>query len=143
MLNKIILIGNVGQDPDIRVTQNGAKLATFSLATSESWKTKTGERKDSTEWHRIVIYNEKLAEIAEKYIKKGTKLYLEGSMHYRKFTDNDGKERNISEVLLQGFSSNLKILDSRKEGSNGSSFEEKSDNSSFESSSEIDDEVPF
>lgn len=112
-INKVILIGNVGKDPDIRATQGGKKLASFSLATSESWKDKsTGERKDKTEWHRVVVYNEHLVDLVEKYVRKGSKIYLEGSLQTRKWTDQAGVEKFSTEVVLQNFNGVITLLDS-------------------------------
>jgi single-strand DNA-binding protein len=111
-VNKVILIGNVGKDPEIRHTQAGAKIASMSIATSESWKDKqSGEKREKTEWHRISIFDEKLAEIVEKYVKKGSKVYVEGSLQTRKWTGNDGVEKYTTEVVLQRFSGVLTMLD--------------------------------
>lgn len=112
-LNKVMLIGNLGRDPEVRVMQNGQKVANLNLACSESWKDKaTGERKERTEWARVVIFGQ-LAEIAEKYAKKGSKLYVCGSMQTRKWTDKDGAEKYTTEVVLQGFQSELVLLDGK------------------------------
>ncbi len=116
-VNKVILIGNLGRDPEIRHAMDGTKIATFSVATSESWKDRaTGERKDRTEWHRVVIFNERLSEIVEKYIKKGAKIYVEGQLQTRKWTDNAGQERYSTEVVLSKYRGELSILDSRGSG---------------------------
>jgi len=113
-VNKVILVGNLGKDPESRTMQNGGKVVSFSLATSESWTDKgSGERKDKTQWHRVVIFNEKLGEIAERYLKKGSKAYVEGSIESRKYTDKDGGERDITEVVLSRFRGELTLLDSR------------------------------
>jgi len=110
-INKVILVGNLGQDPEIRSTQDGREIANFSLATSESWKDKnTGEKKDKTEWHRVVIFSQGLVGIAKNYLKKGTKIYLEGSLQTRKWTDDQGIEHFATEVVLQNYNSNLQIL---------------------------------
>lgn len=115
-VNKVILIGNVGKDPEIRTLQNGGKVANLSIATSESWKDKsTGEKKEKTEWHRVVVFGP-LAEIVEKYVKKGSKIYVSGSLQTRKWTDKDGVEKYSTEVVLQGFGGELTLLDSRKGG---------------------------
>ncbi len=140
-VNKVILLGNVGQEPTIRATQDGKKIASFSLATSEKWKDKsTGEPRDKTEWHRIVIFSEGLSNIVERFVKKGTKLFIEGSLQTRKWTDNAGVEKYTTEVVLQGFNNKLEIVDSRKDGntSSSSSYEEPVDNSSG-----IEDDIPF
>ena len=107
-INKVLLLGNLGSDPEIRVSQEGNKMARFSIATNETWKDKnTNEKKDRTEWHRIVIFSPGLAEIAEKYLKKGSLIYIEGQLRNRKYTDQSGMEKNISEVVLKGYNSNL------------------------------------
>jgi single-strand DNA-binding protein len=119
-VNKVILIGNLGRDPEIRSTQDGMRIANFSLATSENWRDKaSGERKERTEWHRVVIFNERLVEIAEKYLKKGAKVYLEGALQTRKWTDNSGQERYTTEVVLQRFRGELTMLDTRGGGGGG------------------------
>jgi len=111
-VNKVILVGNLGRDPEIRSTQDGMRIANLALATSESWRDRvSGERKERTEWHRVVIFNERLAEIAEKYLKKGSKVYLEGALQTRKWTDNSGQERYTTEVVLQRFRGELTLLD--------------------------------
>jgi single-strand DNA-binding protein len=116
-VNKVILIGNLGRDPEFRSTQDGQRIATFSLATSENWRDKSsGERRERTEWHRIVVFNERLVEVIEKYVKKGSKLYLEGSLQTRKWTDQGGQERYTTEVVLQRFRGELVMLDSRGGG---------------------------
>lgn len=113
-VNKVILIGNLGKDPVIRRTQDGRPIANFSIATSESWKDKTsGERREKTEWHNVVIFNEPLAKVAEQYLRKGSKVYVEGQLQTRKWTDKEGQERYSTEVVLQGFSSVLTMLDGR------------------------------
>lgn len=110
-LNKVTLIGNLGQDPEVSSTQNGGEIAKFSIATTESWKDKnTSERKDKTEWHRIVIYSQGLVGIAKNYLKKGSKIYIEGALQTRKWTDDQGIERYTTEVVLQNYNSNLQIL---------------------------------
>ena len=121
-VNKVILVGNVGRDPEIRSTQSGQKIANLTLATSESWKDKnTRERQERTEWHRVVIFGNALAEIVERYVKKGSKLYIEGSLQTRKWTDRDGNERYTTEVVLQPFSGQLTMLDTRA-GSGGGDY---------------------
>ena len=110
-VNKVILIGNLGRDPEARTMQSGGKVVSFSIATSESWNDKaSGERKDKTQWHRIAIFNEKLGEIAEKYLKKGSNVYVEGTLESRKYTDKDGQEREITEVVLGRFRGELTLL---------------------------------
>jgi single-strand DNA-binding protein len=120
-VNKVILIGNLGADPEIRRTQDGRPIANLRIATSESWRDKnTGERKEKTEWHRVVIFNEGLCKVVEQYVKKGSKVYLEGQLQTRKYTDKDGVEKYSTEVVLQGFNSQLTMLDSRGGGGGGS-----------------------
>lgn len=119
-VNKVILVGNVGKDPEIRAFQNGGRVASFSVATSESWKDKaTGERKERTEWHRISVMNDNLVGIVEQYVKKGSKLYIEGQLETRKWTDQSGVEKYSTEVVLRAFRGELTLLDSK--GSSGSS----------------------
>ena len=113
-LNKVMLIGRLGQDPEIRNTQDGRSLCTFSLATSENWNDRnTGERKEKTEWHRIVVFNEGLVKIIEQYVKKGSNVFLEGQLQTRKWEDKEGIEKYTTEVVLQGFNSTFKMLDSK------------------------------
>jgi single-strand DNA-binding protein len=121
-VNKVILVGNLGKDPEIRRTQDGRPIANLSVATSESWRDKnTGERKEKTEWHRVVIFNEGLCKIAEQYLKKGSKVYLEGALQTRKWQDKDGNDKYSTEVVLQGFNSSLTMLDGRAGGGAGAS----------------------
>lgn len=146
-INKVILVGNVGQDPEIRTTQDGREVANFSLATSDSWKDKnTGERREKTEWHRIVIFSQGLVNIVKNYVKKGSKLYIEGSLQSRKWTDNQGIEKSSTEVVLQNFNSTLQILDSRDRNSSSDSYSSghssKSRNNDV-SVEESDDDIPF
>ena len=111
-VNKVILIGNLGADPEVRRTQDGRPIVNLRVATSESWRDKTtGERREKTEWHRVVIFSEGLAKVAEQYLKKGSKVYLEGSLQTRKWQDKDGQDRYSTEVVLQGFNSQLTMLD--------------------------------
>ena len=111
-VNKVILVGNLGRDPEIRSTQDGLRIANLNLATSESWRDRTsGERKERTEWHRVVIFNENLVTIAEKYLRKGSKIYVEGALQTRKWTDNAGVEKYSTEVVLQKFRGELTMLD--------------------------------
>jgi single-strand DNA-binding protein len=113
-VNKVILVGNLGRDPEVRSTQDGTKVANLSLATSENWKDKnSGERRERTEWHRVVIFNERLADVAEKYLKKGSKVYIEGQLQTRKWTDQSGTEKYTTEVVLQRFRGELTMLDGR------------------------------
>jgi len=116
-VNKVILIGNLGADPEIRRTQDGRPIANLNIATSETWRDKSsGERKEKTEWHRVVIFNEGLCKVAEQYLKKGAKVYIEGALQTRKWTDQAGIEKYSTEIVLQGFNSTLTMLDGRGEG---------------------------
>ena len=111
-VNKVILVGNLGKDPEIRRTQDGRPIANLSVATSESWRDKaTGERKEKTEWHRVVIFNEQLCKVVEQYLKKGSKVYLEGALQTRKWQDQSGQDKYTTEVVLQNFNSQLTMLD--------------------------------
>ena len=113
-VNKVILVGNLGRDPEVRSTQDGTKVANLSVATSENWKDKnSGERRERTEWHRVVIFNERLADVAEKYLKKGSKVYIEGQLQTRKWTDQSGTEKYTTEIVLQRFRGELAMLDGR------------------------------
>jgi len=143
-LNKVTLIGNLGRDPEIRTTGDGKEIANFSIATGESWKDKaTGERKERTEWHRVVIFSEGLVRVVKNYVKKGTKLYIEGQLQTRKWVDNENQERYTTEVVLQNFNSSLILLDSRGENSlQNSNNDTKSTPPAFDNS-ELDDEIPF
>ncbi|TCT39320.1 single-strand binding protein [Martelella mediterranea] len=119
-VNKVILVGNLGADPEIRRTQDGRPIANLRVATSESWRDRnSGERKERTEWHRVVIFNEGLCKIAEQYLRKGSKVYIEGQLQTRKWTDQGGQDRYSTEVVLQGFNSSLTMLDGRGEGGGG------------------------
>lgn len=119
-VNKVILVGNLGADPEIRRTQDGRPIANLRVATSENWRDKqSGERRERTEWHRVVIFNEGLCRIAEQYLRKGAKIYLEGQLQTRKWQDQSGQDRYSTEVVLQGFNSQLTMLDSRAGGGGG------------------------
>ena len=119
-VNKVILVGNLGRDPEVRFAQSGSKIVNMSVATSESWKDKqTGERKEKTEWHRVVIFNERLADVAEKYLKKGSKVYLEGALQTRKWTDKEGAEKYTTEVVIDRFRGELTMLDTKGGGGGG------------------------
>ena len=112
-VNKVILVGNLGKDPEIRTLQSGTKVANLSIATSENWNDRqTGERKERTEWHRVVIFNERLADVAERFLRKGRKVYLEGALETRKYTDQAGQEKYTTEVVLRNFRGELVLLDS-------------------------------
>jgi len=151
-LNKVLLIGRLGNDPEIRTTQDGRSVVSFSLATSDTWRDKnTNERKERTEWHRVVIFNEGLSKIVEQYVKKGSRVYLEGQLQTRKWQDQSGQERYTTEIVLQNYSGNLTILDSSGDGSSSipSSSSSQIDqfnqtsSSSDEIADEFDDEIPF
>src|SRR3977135_2452912 len=134
-VNKVILVGNLGKDPEIRRMQDGRPVANLSVATSESWRDKgTGERKERTEWHRVVIFNEGLCRIAEQYLKKGAKVYVEGQLQTRKWQDQQGQDRYSTEVVLQGFSSQLTMLDRAGGGGAGGDFGSDESGSNFGSS---------
>ncbi len=137
-VNKVILIGNLGKDPEVRTMQNGGKVANLSLATSESWKDKSsGERKEKTEWHRVVIFGQ-LADIAERYLKKGSKVYVCGSLQTRKWTDQQGQEKYSTEVVLQGFNSELTMLDGKGGGGGGAGGGMGDDGGGWDSSPSMD-----
>lgn len=120
-VNKVILIGNLGADPEVRTFQNGGKVCNLRIATSETWKDKnTGERREKTEWHTVAIFSEGLVRVAEQYLRKGSKVYLEGKLQTRKWQDQSGADRYSTEVVLQGFGSTLTMLDGRSEGGGGS-----------------------
>ena len=148
-VNKVILLGRLGNDPEVRMSQEGNKIVRLSLATSESWKDKqTNERKEKTEWHRVVIFSQGLADIAEKYLKKGSKVFLEGQIQTRKFTDQAGIEKFTTEIILQNFNSSLTMLDSRSDQSDeilNSSFstQDKEEMPKKIDNVNIDDEIPF
>lgn len=146
-INKVILVGNLGADPRVNTTQSGSKVVTLSVATSDSWKDKlSGERKERTEWHRVVVFNSQLADVAEKYLRKGSKVYVEGQLQTRKWEDANGQEKYTTEVVLQNFSSTLVMLDGRGEG--GEMFSAPAaasgwDSSAPAASSDLDDDIPF
>jgi len=156
-VNKVILIGNLGADPEVRHTQDGRPIANLRVATSESWRDKaSGERREKTEWHRVVIFNENLAKIAEQYLKKGAKVYLEGSLQTRKWEDQQGQERYTTEVVLQGFNAQLTMLDGKQQRDGAGESDQRGGGdfgrsgplgggagkgSSFDK--ELDDEIPF
>lgn len=150
-VNKVILVGNVGQDPEIRTTQDGREIANFSIATSESWKDKSsGEKKEKTEWHRVVVFSQGLVGIVKNYVKKGTKLYVEGQLQTRKWSDSSGAEKYTTEIVLQNFNSTLQILDGKGGGGGSSSgdYERSSSSSAKKGKSNVtveesDDEIPF
>ncbi len=143
-VNKVILIGNLGRDPEIRNAQDGTKIVTFSVATSESWKDKqTGERKDKTEWHRVVLFNDRLGEVAEKYLRKGSKVYVEGALQTRKWTDSNNVERYSTEVVLSRFRGELTLLDSRSGGDNAMEGDSSGGSALPSHFDELNDDIPF
>ncbi|UNM06480.1 MAG: single-stranded DNA-binding protein [Holosporaceae bacterium] len=145
-INKVILVGNVGKDPEIRHSSDGSKIANLSLATSEIWKDKTtGERKDRTEWHRVVVFNDRLSDVIEKYVKKGSKLYLEGQLQTRKWTDSAGQDRYSTEVILSRFKGELTLLDARGSGSENPAVEAATQETRTPENAfaDLDDDIPF
>jgi single-strand DNA-binding protein len=146
-VNKAILIGNLGADPEVRTFQNGGKVCNLSVATSESWKDKqSGERKERTEWHRVAIFNENLVRIAEQYLKKGSKVYLEGQIETRKWQDQSGQDRYSTEVVLRPFRGELTLLDGRGDGGSGGGGQQGGgfdDRGAGGSGGGMDDEIPF
>jgi len=151
-VNKVILLGNLGRDPDIRSMQSGKKMASFSIATSKKWKDRsTQEQKESTSWHNIVVFNEGLVDVIEKYVKKGSKIYVEGELSTRKYQDKDGNDRYTTEVVLQGYNSTLTMLGSAGNAPSNASDELMSlsaDNTTSEpsfssDSSNNEDDIPF
>ena len=143
-INKVILVGGVGQEPDIRATSNGKEIANIRLATSESWKDKmTGERKTKTEWHNVVVYNEGLVNVVKNYVKKGSKLYIEGSLQTRKWQDKSGNNRYTTEIVLQGFGGTLKMLDINNAGGANNHTVDKGNAFVADMGSELADEIPF
>lgn len=141
-VNKVILIGNLGKDPEVRATQDGREIANLTVATSETWKDKTtGERKEKTEWHRVVIFNEGLVEVAKRYLNKGSKIYIDGALQTRKWRDKEtGQDKFSTEIVLQGYGSQLVMLDSTK-GNAGAA--EKARTEVNRAIGELDDEIPF
>lgn len=144
-LNKATIIGNLGRDPEIRSTQDGREIATLTIATSESWKDKsTGEKKEKTEWHKVVVFNEGLVNLVKNYVKKGSKLYIEGALQTRKWTDKDGVERYTTEIVLQGFGGTIVMLNN---GGSGNIESTSNNNQQYQSSANVsnvdDDEIPF
>ena len=152
-INKVILVGNLGADPKVANTASGTKVVNLNIATSDSWKDKlSGERKERTEWHRVVIFNPQLADVAEKYLRKGSKVYLEGQLQTRKWEDNNGQERYTTEIVLQNFSGNMVLLDGRGDGvpaGGNDVFSGSASNAGWDSSpaaapaAYLDDDIPF
>lgn len=151
-VNKVILVGNLGKDPESKSFANGNSVVNFTLATSETWRDKqSGERKDKTEWHNIVIYNENLGKVASQYLRKGSKVYLEGAIQSRKYQDNSGNDRYITEIVLQRFRGELTLLDSRDNdgggardyGNSAAAAKKPAFNNSGNFNDDLDDDVPF
>lgn len=155
-INKVILVGNLGRDPEVRATQDGREIANLTIATSDTWKDKnTGERREKTEWHRIAIFNEGLVKVAKNYLRKGSKVYIEGALQTRKWTDQSGVEKYSTEVVLQGFNGNLTMLDGRNDNggeqqqgggynqSSGGGYNQPAQQSAPAPAPELDDEIPF
>lgn len=147
-INKVILVGNLGADPRVNTTQSGTKVVNLSVATTDSWKDKvSGERKERTEWHRVVVFNPQLAEVAEKYLHKGSKVFLEGQLQTRKYEDANGQEKYTTEIVLQNFNGNLVMLDGRGDSTPGADVFNTSAPSGWDSTPaatpELDDDIPF
>lgn len=144
-INKVILVGNLGADPEIRATQDGREICNLRIATSDSWKDKsTGERREKTEWHRVVIFNDNLVRVARDFLRKGSKVYIEGSLQTRKWTNKEGQEQYSTEVVLQGFNGNLTMLDKREGGGAGADYTAAPAPARAKAvEAELDDEIPF
>jgi len=143
-LNKVQLIGNLGNDPDIRNTQDGRKISSFSLATSESWRDKnTGERRSKSDWHKIVCFNDGLSKVIEQYLKKGSKVYVEGKLVTRKWQDNNGNDRYTTEVVLQSYAGQLIMLDNKNNSNGNSGNNSQNNQSSSVNDSYMNDDIPF
>lgn len=151
-VNKVILIGNLGRDPEIRTTNNGTELATLNIATTDTWKDKTtGERKEKTEWHRVVVFNEGLVKVIKSYLKKGSKIYVEGALQTREWQDDSAQKRYTTEIVLQGYGSTLHMLDKRNDNNYDSSSINHSHNNTSQNvkndisfdDSDLDDKIPF
>lgn len=146
-VNKVIIVGNVGNDPVIRAFGNGGKVANLSVATSEQWRDKSsGEKREKTEWHRVAIFNDGLVGVVDRYVKKGSKVYIEGKLQTRKWQDRDGNDKYTTEIVLQGFDGNLTLLDSRQDGQSRSQNRQgdyDQDQSQASQSYDLDDEIPF
>ena len=159
-VNKVILIGNLGRDPEVRHGQDGSKIVTLNVATSENWKDRnSGERREKTEWHRVVVFNDRVADVAERFLKKGSKVYIEGQLQTRKWTDQGGQERYTTEVVIGRFRGELTLLDGKGEGAGGSAYEpapaegdyaaaprpaaRAPAGAAWEPPADLDDEIPF
>ena len=154
-VNKVILVGNLGADPEVRATQDGREIANLRIATSESWKDKSGERKEKTEWHRVVVFSEGLVKVTKNYLRKGAKVYIEGQLQTRKWQDKEGKDQYSTEVVLQGYNATLTMLDGKSGGGAsddgyGGGYSQPAARASSGGNSggyapapELDDEIPF
>lgn len=143
-LNKVMLIGNLGKDPEIRAMQSGSEIANLTVATAESWKDKhTGEKKEKTEWHRVVIFNPNLINVCKNYLKKGSKVYLEGQLQTRKWTDKDGQDKYSTEVVLQNFGGTIIMLDGKNTPSSSENSASDAIKKEFPKATDLDDEIPF
>ena len=144
-MNRATIIGNLGKDPEVRTSQGGDKIVSFSVATTESWKDRSsGERRERTEWHRVVIFGNGLADIADRYLRKGSKVMVEGALQTRKWTDQQGVERYSTEIVLKPYNSNLILLDgNRTNGVGGNGDDAPGDRSEGPNASDLDDEIPF
>ena len=141
-VNKVVLIGNVGRTPEIRNSSEGKKIASFSLATSETYKDKNGQKQEKTEWTNVAVFNTGLAELVERYVSKGSRIYVEGSLHTRKWTDKSGIERYTTEVVVSGYNCNLCLLDAKEKGKIAKDDSDGWDNSP-KASEDLNDEIPF
>lgn len=143
-VNKVILVGNLGADPEIKRTQNGAPVVNLRIATSETWRDKnSGERKERTEWHRVVVFSEGLCRVAEQYLKKGAKIYIEGQLQTRKWTDQSGAEKYATEIVLQGFNATLTMLDSPGRSAGGDSQPRRPAAPDTSKNADMNDEIPW
>lgn len=144
-VNKVTLVGNLGAEPEVRNSQDGNKIVSFTVATSETWKDKSGERQERTEWHRCVVFSQGLADVVERYLHKGSKVYVEGQLRTRKWQDASGVDKYTTEVVLSNFNSTLIMLDGRDGGNNsgGGNFGGSSANPKSADVDDIDDEIPF
>jgi single-strand DNA-binding protein len=146
-VNKVILVGSVGKDPEVRTTQDGTKIVNLSLATSETWKDRSGERVEKTEWHRVVIFNDRVADATERYVKKGAKIYVEGALQTRKWTDQSGQEKYSTEVVIGKFNGTMTMLDRPNGGGGSSGSQQRSGGGgtrqSAPQSDDLNDEIPF
>lgn len=143
-VNKVILIGRVGRDPEVRTFQNGDRVVSFSMAMSESWKDKsTGERKERTEWANVQVFNDGIGKVAEQYVRKGSKVYVEGQLQTREYTDKDGIQRKVTDVVLPRFRGELTLLDNKSDAGVTSTTADEFDQPAVELSNQLNDDIPF